>query len=102
MTQNKLKGLLNAGQPKPAFQKGKPLGLSTEAPADESAVSHSHTIALSEQSTENEEDKRVKRGYALRESLILRCKFLALKRRKLLYEVMEAALEEYLEREEDK
>lgn len=52
--------------------------------------------------TKPDDHKRVKRGYALRESLILRCKFLALKRRKLLYEVMETALEEYLEREEDK
>lgn len=42
--------------------------------------------------------KRVNRGYALREDLIREYKVLAAKDGRKLYEVMEEALEEYLER----
>jgi hypothetical protein len=83
--------------------KGKPLGLSTDEPASpalapESATSHHRTIAPTNQQNEPE---RKKRGYALREDLIDRCKHLAITRKKTLYEVMEAALEMYLAQEED-
>jgi hypothetical protein len=42
--------------------------------------------------------RRVNRGYALREDLIKECKVLAAQNGRKLYEVMESALEEYLER----
>ena len=42
--------------------------------------------------------KRVNRGYALREDLILDCKRIALDQGRKLYEVMEEALAEYAER----
>ncbi len=41
---------------------------------------------------------RVNRGYKLREDLIKDCKRLALETDRPLYEVMEAALSEYLQR----
>ncbi len=77
------------------IQRGKPLELSTETPtiADtgDSAKTHHRTIAPSEQI------KRVNRGYKLREDLIKDCKRLALDTNRMLYEVMEAALTDYLE-----
>ncbi len=42
--------------------------------------------------------KRVNRGYKLREDLITRCKHVALDQHRKLYEIMEDALTEYLER----
>lgn len=98
MSQDKLKNLLTS---KPAIQKGKPLELSTTAAAEEerreSATSHNRTIAQSHQ-TGSSEPKRVNRGYKLREDLIKRCKRLALDEERNLYEIMEDALEEYLDR----
>jgi hypothetical protein len=77
------------------IQRGKPLELSTETPivADtgDSAKTHHRTIAPSEQI------KRVNRGYKLREDLIKACKQRALDTNRMLYEVMEAALTDYLE-----
>lgn len=92
MTQNRLKTLLS--EEKKPIQKGKPLELSTEtstSPAsDVSAKTHYRIIAPSEQY------KRVNRGYKLREDLIKACKLKALEQDKMLYEVMEEALLEYL------
>jgi hypothetical protein len=45
--------------------------------------------------------RRVNRGYKLREDLIRKYKQLALDRDQHLYEVMETALEEYLDRQAD-
>ena len=42
--------------------------------------------------------KRVNRGYKLREDLIIACKHIALDQNRKLYEVMEDALAEYVER----
>jgi hypothetical protein len=42
--------------------------------------------------------KRVNRGYKLREDLIIACKHIALDQSRKLYEVMEEALAEYVER----
>ena len=42
--------------------------------------------------------KRINRGYALREDLILDCKRIALEEGRKLYEVMEEALSEYTAR----
>jgi uncharacterized protein YijF (DUF1287 family) len=46
--------------------------------------------------------KRINRGYMLREDLIKALKKLAVDTDKKLYEVMEAAIEEYLERHKTK
>ncbi len=48
------------------------------------------------------EAKRVSRGYKLREDLIKALKRLAVDTDKKLYEVMEEAIEEYLERHKSK
>ncbi len=48
------------------------------------------------------EAKRVSRGYMLREDLIKALKKLAVDTDKKLYEVMEEAIEEYLERHKPK
>jgi predicted transcriptional regulator len=48
------------------------------------------------------EAKRVSRGYKLREDLIKALKRLAVDTDKKLYEVMEEAIEEYLERHKTK
>jgi predicted transcriptional regulator len=48
------------------------------------------------------EAKRVSRGYKLREDLIKALKRLAVDTDKKLYEVMEEAIEEYLERHKPK
>lgn len=46
----------------------------------------------------SEAPTRVNRGYKLREDLIKACKRVALEENRNLYEVMEQALEEYLDR----
>lgn len=46
--------------------------------------------------------RRVNRGYALREDLILDCKRIALEERRKLYEVMEDALAEYIKHRKGK
>ena len=46
--------------------------------------------------------KRVNRGYALNEDLIFKCKRIALEEKRKLYEVMNDALAEYIERHEEK
>lgn len=81
--------------------KGKPLGLSTEAPTDiqsEITQSHNRTIAPTQQ-LKTSAPKRTKRGYAFREDLVKACKQIALDSDRLLYEVMEEALTKYLEGE---
>lgn len=88
MTQDKLRNLLK----QEPVRKGHPLELSTtEQVIDDSAPSHHRTIAPAQQF------KRTKRGYALRDDLVKACKQIALDRDITLYEVMEAALEAYLE-----
>jgi predicted GIY-YIG superfamily endonuclease len=44
---------------------------------------------------------RVNRGYALREDLIIACKRLAIEQHRNLYEIMEEAFSEYLERNKE-
>ncbi len=48
--------------------------------------------------TVNQPPTRVNRGYKLREDLIKACKRVALEEDRNLYEIMEQALEEYLDR----
>lgn len=63
----------------------------------DNAQSQNNTIAKKRNNTEPEnEPKRVSRGYKLREDLIKACKRIALEDDRLLYEVMEEALETYI------
>ena len=52
--------------------------------------------------TKPDDHVRTKRGYALREDLVKACKLYAVEHDRLLYEVMEEALEQYLERQKEK
>lgn len=58
-----------------------------EKKEEEVAPSHYHTSAI----------VRTKRGYALRDDLVKACKQIALDEDRTLYEVMEEALEKFLE-----
>jgi hypothetical protein len=70
------------------IKQGKPLKLSTSAKTQQRIIAQSH--------------ERVNRGYKLREDLIDGCKRLALDQHRKLYEVMEEALSEYLEKHKGK
>jgi hypothetical protein len=67
------------------IKQGKGLQLSTSAKTQERINAQSHI--------------RVNRGYKLREDLIKACKQIALDTNRNLYEVMEEALSEYIERQ---
>jgi hypothetical protein len=79
--EEKLTGMLSSTP----IKKGKGLQLSTNAQSQQRINAQSHT--------------RVNRGYKLREDLIKACKQIALDTNRNLYEVMEAALSEYIERQ---
>jgi hypothetical protein len=64
----------------------------------DNALSQNLEIALTHQRTDAKEAKRVNRGYKLREDLIKDCKRIAIDEDKMLYEVMEEAIEQYIER----
>ncbi len=70
------------------IKKGKGLQLSTSAKTHNRINAQSH--------------ERVNRGYKLREDLIDGCKQIALNQHRKLYEVMEEALSEYLEKHKEK
>ncbi len=97
---DKLTSLLAEQPQRPAIRRGQGVRLSTEAEPTPSqgqppAQTHDRTTAPSHQ---GEKVVRVNRGYKLREDLIKDCKRLALETDRPLYEVMEAALSEYLQR----
>lgn len=99
-----LGSLLGGEAAKPPIRRGQGMRLSTEpAPSTpvqdetdaepqkrENTVSHNRTSAGTQ--------KRINRGYALREDLIKACKRIALEDDRNLYEVMEEALEQYVTR----
>lgn len=92
-----LADLLGDETTKPVIRRGQGLQLSTntaEPEADEDAQAHKRTSA---QAT-NTQPRRVSQGYRLREDLVKACKHIALEEDHTLYEVMEEALEQYLER----
>lgn len=106
---DKLASMLGGGGPKQQIRRGPPVRLSTEdAPAAEAhkrtnAQTQNSEIAVSQKRTNAEtqsSSKRVNRGYMLREDLIKACKLLAVREDRNLYEVMEAALEQYLAQHE--
>lgn len=72
----------------------------TSPPESILAPPRERTNALSHNSVSAKvEPKRVSRGYKLREDLIKSLKRIALEDDRLLYEVMEEAIEQYLERQ---
>ncbi|MGH2495781.1 MAG: hypothetical protein ACRDIV_13870 [Ktedonobacteraceae bacterium] len=86
-------------KPKADIKRGKGVQLSTDIPTKEDVAepiiskTHNRINAVSQ-----DKPKRVNRGYMLREDIIKQCKLLALQQGKALYEVMEAALTEYLDK----
>jgi hypothetical protein len=79
--EEKLTGMLGTTP----IRKGKGLQLSTDAKTQQRINAQSH--------------ERVNRGYKLREDLIKECKRIALDENRNLYEVMEQALSEFIERQ---
>jgi undecaprenyl pyrophosphate synthase len=90
MGKKPLAELLGGGDDKPAIRRGQGLRLSTEVPSK-----GNRTIAQSHNRTEA--PKRVNRGYKLREDLIKACKRIALDQDRTLYDVMEEALQQYIQ-----
>jgi hypothetical protein len=80
--------LLSQDVPQGPLRRGTGMHLSTEPAPPE----------ITQTKLSKPEVKRVNRGYALREDLIKQCKRIALEEDRALYEVMEEALEQYLER----
>ena len=97
MVKRNLNDLLD--KPQGAIKRGRGVQLSTDAPTpvvvgeESTAKSHNRSNAVSQN-----RPKRVNRGYMLREDLIKQCKLLGLQQGKALYEIMEAALTEYLDK----
>jgi hypothetical protein len=85
--------------PPPPIRRGRGVALSTDAaPPAEAAQSQNRKIAQSQNRTDQAEPAvvRINRGYALREDLVRACKVAAIEDGKKLYQIMEAALEQYL------
>jgi hypothetical protein len=83
----------------PPIRRGRGVALSTDpAPPTDVAESQNHETAESQNRTEHTVPAvvRINRGYALREDLVRACKVAAIEDGKKLYQVMEAALEQYL------
>jgi len=105
---------LAAPASKPELRRGSGMRLSTEGAANaetqnrinaesqisESAKPQDSEIAPSQKSepAKPQGPKRVNRGYMLREDLVKEFKLIAVREDRNMYEVMEQAFEEYLER----
>jgi hypothetical protein len=83
--------------PPPPIRRGRGVALSTD-PVPPVAESQNRETAESQNRTDQTEPAvvRINRGYALREDLVRACKVAAIEDGKKLYQVMEAALEQYL------
>ena len=102
--------MLSGDTPQPTIRRGQGMRLSTEsgqeagaqlqdAEVGSIALSHEGESAETHQRTSaKHEPRRVNRGYKLREDLVKACKRIALEEDRLLYEVMEEALEQYIAR----
>ena len=95
-----LAAMLDGDTTKPPIRRGQGVRLSTEAPAAKAETQNSEIAETQKRkNTETQgKPKRVNRGYMLREDLIKEFKLLAVQEDRNLYEVMEEALETYLER----
>lgn len=99
----KLDDLLGGELPQGIMKRGQGLHTSMNTDPDTNAPTHERTNATSHNDTfANSHERtnapvRISRGYKFREDLIKQFKQLALDEDKKLYEVMEEALEHYLE-----
>jgi len=99
-SKNKLLSLLTGQEQKPAIRRGQGMKLSTETqiqerPNEESAQVQNSTSAFVHKSTQ---DIRPSKGYKIRTDIAKECKRLAVDESRPLYEVMEEALTEYLQK----
>lgn len=94
MPKTSLDDMLHDESSKPVIRRGQGVRLSTENRDTDIAESQNRRTAKSQV----DGSKRVNRGYMLREDLIVACKQLALSNGRKLYEVMEDAIVEYLDR----
>jgi hypothetical protein len=95
---NKLNELLDKGE----IKRGKGFALSTET-SEESALLHKSTSAQVQKSTNAQmhqppETIRPSKGFKLRTDVADACKLVAAREKRKLYEVMEEALIEYLQK----
>ena len=97
--------MLSGETQQPTIRRGQGMRLSTESTQDADVTGDGLTDAgnrinaqTHQRTNANDEPKRVNRGYKLREDLVKACKRIALDEDRLLYEVMEEALEQYIER----
>jgi undecaprenyl pyrophosphate synthase len=98
--------LLDDAPHRTPLRRGRGFQLSTEttaeaqSPSEESSpsVSRNRNIEKSRnRETVSAKPRRIKRGYELREDLVRACKMIAAQEDRKIYEVMEEALEQYLE-----
>ncbi len=98
---DELSNMLTGESPRPTIRRGQGVRLSTEgeppAPPPEQPVAPSQH-RTNAPPRRGGDAVRVNRGYKLREDLIKACKRLALETDRPLYEVMEEALSDYLQR----
>lgn len=94
---NKLKEGLSAPPTAPAIQRGRGVQLSTTA-QEESAETPERQNARTPEREIARESQRTSRGFAIRADLVKAMKRVALDEDRHLYEVLEEAVEQYLER----
>lgn len=104
MADKKLDALLSEGTTKPMIRRGQGIRLSTDSPQDEptiepeeSAHVHNRTNAQVQKSAPGQV-QRISQGQRLRADLIKAMKRVALEEDRKFYEVMEEAMEQYLDR----
>jgi hypothetical protein len=92
--------LLSVDVPQGPIRRGAGMRISTEENASGEVEQPSSPTSIAQSHNRTIAPTRVNRGYKLREDLIKQCKRLALDEDRMLYEVMEEALEEYLARKQ--
>jgi hypothetical protein len=102
---NKLAGMFKKDQQKPQIQRGQGVRLSTSTPdtAQEEDCTNAQTHKSASAETQQRtlvptEPRRISQGFKLRADLIKACKRIALDDDRKLYEVMEEALQQYIDR----
>ncbi len=98
--------LLDDAPNRTPLRRGRGFQLSTETTAEAQSASEESSPNVSrnrdDKKSRNRETvpakpRRIKRGYELREDLVKACKMIAVQEDRKIYEVMEEALEQYLE-----
>ncbi len=110
---DKLKNMLPDEEPKPVIKRAPGFRFSTDAPAPEQAEAQTAAITDAQKSGKEESQKssnaeepppvvRVKLGNAIRKDLLTGMKRIAVDEGRYDYEVIEEALQEYIERRQQK